>query len=97
MKNLITKKITLCALLSTFALIVFMLEGLFPPIIIPGAKMGLSNVFILLGIIILGHWYGFAILLVKVVLGSVFAGNVSGIIYSLPAGLITCIFEVFLI
>lgn len=97
MKNLMTKKITLCAIFSAFTLIVFILESLFPPIIIPGAKMGLSNVFIILGIIILGPWYGFAILLVKILLGSVFAGNISAIIYSLPAGLITCFFEVFLI
>ncbi|MDY6366972.1 MAG: Gx transporter family protein [Clostridia bacterium] len=88
MKNL-TFKITLAALFTAAALISFTIESLFPPIIIPGARLGVSNVFILLAVIILGPQYGFISLIIKCLLGSLFAGNFSAVIYSLPAGLIS--------
>ena len=93
MKNLRLKKITLCGLLCSFAVIAFTLESLFPPLILPGARMGISNVFILLCAIYLGSIYGYATLIVKILLGSIFSGNISSIIYSLPAGLISLTLE----
>ena len=93
----ITFKITLCGILSSMALIAFILEGLFPPIIIPGARLGLSNIFILLAAIILGAKYGFASLLIKTVIGSIFSGNVSSIMYSLPAGIVALTAELLLL
>jgi uncharacterized membrane protein len=41
--------------------------------------------------------YGYAVLIVKAVLGSVFSGNVSSLLYSLPAGLIALTVEVILL
>jgi heptaprenyl diphosphate synthase len=73
--------------------IAFTLESLFPPLILPGARMGISNVFILLCAIYLGSIYGYATLIVKILLGSIFSGNISSIIYSLPAGLISLTLE----
>jgi len=86
MKNSLTYKICICALLTAFALIAFILESLLPPLLIPGARLGLSNAFILLTFILLGAPYGFSALIVKCTLGSVFSGNISAIIYSLPSG-----------
>ena len=97
MNKLILRKITLCAVLSAFATITFVIENLFPPIVLPGAKMGLSNVFILLSVLLVGIRYGFITLFVKTILGSLFAGNLSSIIYSLPAGLFALIIEVILL
>ena len=97
MKNFTLRKITLCALLTAFALISFILESLFPPLILPGARMGISNVFILLSALILGSVYGYATLIIKVTLGSIFSGNVSALLYSLPAGLISLTLELLLI
>ena len=97
MKNLSVRKITTCAVLSSLALISFMLENLLPPLILPGARLGLSNIFILLSAIVLGWGYGYATLLVKVTLGSIFAGNFSAILYSLPAGLLSLSLELVLI
>ena len=91
-KNLLTK-ITLCAILSAFATITFTIENLFPPLFIPGSRMGLSNVFILLSAILLGGKYAFCTLIIKSTLGSLFAGNVSQIIYALPAGAIALSIE----
>lgn len=97
MKNKSLKKITACAILSALSILTFMLENLFPPLFIPGARMGLSNIFILLSAIVLGYGYGYAVLILKIVLGSIFSGNVSAMLYSLPAGLISLSIELSLL
>lgn len=91
------KKLATTAILSAFALIAFMIENLFPPLILPGARLGLSNVFILVAVLFLGSGYGYAVLLVKVVLGSIFSGNVSALLYSFSAGLIALTVEIVLL
>lgn len=93
----ISLKISLCGILTAAALITFMIESLFPPIILPGAKLGLSNIFILLTAIILGGRYAFISLALKTILGSVFSGNVSAIMYSLPSGAIALTVELVLL
>ena len=97
MNKSFTYKITLCAVLTAFALITFVLEGLFPPLFLPGARMGLSNIFILLTAIILGGKYAFCTLVIKTVIGSLFAGNISAVIYSLPSGAVALILELLLL
>lgn len=97
MKKENVKKIALCGILTALAVISFTIESLFPPLIIPGARMGISNIFILFAIICLGYKYGLAVMIIKVILGSLFSGNVSSLIYSLPAGLISCIIEILFI
>ncbi len=93
----ISVKLTLSGILSALALLAFMLESLFPPIILPGAKLGLSNVFILFAAIVLGGKYAYLILLVKIILGSLFSGNPSAITYSMPSGIISLTIELLLI
>ena len=90
-------KVTLCAILSALGTIAFTIEGLFPPLFLPGARLGVSNIFILLAAIILGGKYAFITLMVKTVLGSLFAGNLSMILYSLPAGAIALTVELIII
>ena len=96
MKNSV-KTIALTAVFSAFALLSFVLESLIPPIFIPGARLGLSNLFVLLALIVLGVKSAYAVFIVKIVLGSIFAGNISMIIYSLPSGVISLTFEVLLL
>ena len=93
MKNKVLYKITLTAMLSTLALLSFMLENLLPPIIFMGARLGLSNIFVLFSLIVLGPSYAFITMLVKVVLGSVFSSNPSIIIYSLPSNFLALFIE----
>ena len=97
MKNLTVKKLVLCGILSTLATLAFIIENAFPPLLLPSAKMGLSNIFILLSTLLLGWQYGFITLIVKVMLGSLFSGNLSSIMYSLPAGIISLSVEIILI
>lgn len=92
-----TKKIVSCAVLSALALVSFMIENLFPPLFIPGARIGVSNVFVLLSVIYTGAPYGLITLLTKIILGSVFSGNVSAMLYSLPSGIISFAIETLLI
>ena len=83
------KKLVISGILAAFALVAFMLENLFPPLFIVGGRIGVSNFFVLIAGIFAGFWYGFAVLTVKAVLGSVFCGNAGAILYSLPAGAIS--------
>lgn len=84
-----TRKLVLCAILSAMGTLTFVLESLFPPLILPGARLGLSNVFILLSTLFLGGRYGFATLIIKMIIGSLFSGNVSMLMYSLSAGIVS--------
>lgn len=95
-KKVTLKKITTTAILTALSIIAFTIESLFPPLFIPGAKMGLSNIFILLIAIIVGEKYAFISLITKVILGSLFSGNVSAIMYSLPSGLIALLVQIVL-
>lgn len=97
MRSTFIKKITITAVLSALSTLAFMLENLFPPLFIPGARMGISNVFILFTIVAIGYEYGFMVMTVKILLGSVFSGNLSGVLYSLPAGLLSCGVQTFLV
>lgn len=80
------KKISTLALLTALGLIMFMIESLFPPMFFPGAKMGLSNIFSLLALVMYGLPEALIVVAVRTLLGSVFAGNVSLLLYSFTAG-----------
>lgn len=80
------KKLILSGILSALALIAFMLENLFPPVFIVGGRIGIANFFVFFAGIAAGFWYGFSVLTVKAILGSILTGNAGAILYSLPAG-----------
>ena len=88
--------ITLAGILSALAAIAFFIENLFPPLFVPGAKMGLSNIFVLFALISVGKCGAFAVLSVKIVLGSLLSGNISAVMYGLPAGLVSLTAEILL-
>ncbi len=88
MGKTLLKKIAFSGVMASFALIAFMLENLLPPLLLPGARLGLSNVFILLTALLMGDVYAIGVFIVKVTLGSLISGNISAVLYSLPAGLI---------
>lgn len=96
MKSTTLKKLAVASILSALSLIAHVIESLFPPLFIPGARLGISNVFILLGLILLGKGYSFAILGVKVVLGSLFSGHFDQIIYALPSSVISLSVQILL-
>lgn len=90
-------KLALSGILTCLAIISFVIESLFPPIFLAGARIGVSNIFILICLILLGEGYAFTTLILKTVLGSLFAGNVSMLIYSLPSGALALSTEILLL
>ena len=94
-----TKRITYLALFTAVALVLHVVESALPPILAfaPGAKMGLSNVVCLVALFFLGVPEAFAVLIARCALGSVFAGNLWSLAYSLPAGLVSLTVEAVLV
>ena len=83
------KRITRDAVLSAVALIIFVVEAQLPPLApIPGVKLGLANIITVYAMFALGPKDTLAILLVRILLGSVFAGAVSAMLFSLAGGLL---------
>ncbi len=80
------KKTAALGILTALSLVVFIIENLFPPLFVPGAKMGLANIFSFAALIMYGPVEAFAVVIVRTVLGSLFAGNVSMLMYSLTGG-----------
>ena len=92
-----SKNLAKVAVLAALSLIAFLIESLFPPLFIPGAKMGIGNLFVLFALIFYGVTPAIIILAVKILLGSLFTGNISVLMYSLPAGVISFSLEVLLL
>lgn len=91
-KRFMGKKIALLGILAGLGLIAFMLESLIPVPFLPGAKLGFANIFSLLALLLYGLPEALIVVTVRTVLGSLFAGNVSMLLYSLTAGLVsTCV------
>lgn len=89
------KRITRCALFTAAALLMFMIESLFPPLMAfaPGAKLGLSNAVTLIALILLGASDAFLILIARCLLGALFTANAFSVVYSLPAGLVSLVLQ----
>lgn len=84
-----TKKLALMAMLTAASLIVFVIEAQIPaPVPVPGVKLGLANVITLVAMHLLGRREAGLILFVRIAMGSVFAGGVSGFIFSICGGVL---------
>ena len=81
-----SKRIALLAMLTALASITFIIEGLFPPLFIPGAKMGLSNIFGMLAVVLLSPLDAIILVAVRTTLGSLIVGSLSSWLYSFFAG-----------
>ena len=92
-----TKRLTLCALLCAAALTIFIIEAQLPVLVpIPGIKLGLANIITLFALVFLFPREAFLILIGRILLGAIFAGQPSTLIYSLSGGLICLICEAFI-
>lgn len=84
-----TRQLTLCAVLTALALALSYLENFIPlslAIPIPGVKLGLANVVTLFALYVLGPVQALAILFARCFLGSLFAGNMNAMIFSMMGG-----------
>ena len=90
--KLTTKQLTLCAVLTALALALSYLENFFPlslAIPIPGIKLGLANIVTVFALYALGPAQALLILAGRCLLGAVFAGNYSTILYSAAGGFLS--------
>jgi len=83
------RKLTTMAMLTAISMIVFLIEAQIPlPFAVPGVKLGIANVITLYAIWTLGRREALAILLIRVFLGNIIAGNVMAMAYSRAGGLL---------
>ena len=85
------KKLTQLALLSTVALIIFIVELRIPNLVpIPGVKLGLANIVTVYAVYRYKPSEVFLIVMVRIVLGSMFSGTALSFLYSL-GGAVCCL------
>lgn len=83
------KKMTTMALLTAAALVISLIESQIPPLVpIAGVKLGLANTVTLFALFVLSRRETLCILVMRILLGSVFSGRVSGFIYSFSGGML---------
>ena len=82
------KHVSLLGVLAALALISFMLESLIPLPLIPGARIGLGNLFITLALVWLTLPETLILLVVKCLVSAMFGSPIS-IVYSLIGGLLS--------
>lgn len=82
-----TKKLTKLSLLTAIALIIFIIELRLPSLSpIQGVKLGLANIITVYAVYQFKPSEVIMMLLVRIILGSVFSGNVSSFLYSISGG-----------
>lgn len=83
-QQLSTKKLAVLALLSTLALISFLIEGMLPVLFpyMPYAKLGVANIFIMFAILVFGVKEGIIVAVTKLLLSAMITGNIYGSLYS---------------
>ena len=83
-----TRRLVFMALLAAMALAIYAAEAQIPaPLPVPGVKLGLANVVTLVAMSVMGRREAGAVLAVRLVLGSMFSGGLSALIFSAAGGL----------
>lgn len=86
-----TKRITLCALMIALALALSYTERFIPlqmVIPLPGVKLGLANIVTLIALYLMGSRYAFAILIPRCLMGAIFGGGITGLLFSMTGGVL---------
>lgn len=90
MKN--TRKLTSLAMFTSVALILHIVEGMLPvPFAVPGVKLGLANIVSLLAIMFFNFKEVIMILSIRCIIGSMFSGSISGLLFSLTGGFLSAL------
>jgi heptaprenyl diphosphate synthase len=83
-------RIALSSVLATLALICSYIESLIPfNFGIPGIKLGLPNLVILVALYCIGAGYAFTVNIIRIVLSGLLFGGVSAMMYSLAGGILS--------
>lgn len=91
-----SKKIALIGVFIALAFIFSYIEAIFPiQIPIPGIKIGLANLVVIVSLYLLGENTAFGLAILRIVLVGFTFGNMSTLIYSLAGGLLSYIVMLF--
>ena len=89
-KNSISYKIGPAAVMTALALIVSYIEAILPfSVGIPGVKLGLANIVVVVALYRLGIKYAFTINIIRIFLAGFLFSGVFGILYSIAGGLLS--------
>jgi len=84
------RRLTTNAILISMSLILFTVEGLLPPLLLPpGAKFGLANVVTVVALYMLTEIDALIILSARIFLAGIFAGSPTVIFFSISGGLLS--------
>ena len=84
------QRMSRCAILVSLALTLSWTERLFPLqllVPLPGVKLGLANIVTLIALYLMGAGEAFIILILRCLLGAMFAGSTVSLLFSLSGGL----------
>ena len=85
-----TRRLALSAMLAALALIFSYVEALIPlPVPVPGIKLGIANLVIVMAIYKLGFRYAFTINCVRIFIAGLLFSGVFGMIYSFAGGVLS--------
>lgn len=85
-----TRHITELALYVACSLIIYIAESALPALVpIPGVKLGLANIITLIVLMRMSVGDAFLALILRIVLGSIFAGQATSFMYSLCGGILS--------
>ncbi len=86
------KKLIFLSLLVSVGLALSIIESMMPvPFVAPGAKLGLSNVVILITLVIFGFKEALTVGCLKSIIFTLATGSISSLFYSLSGSLLSCI------
>ena len=86
-----TRTIARCALMIALALVLSYTERLIPLqmlVPLPGVKLGLANIVTMIALYLLGGRSALVILVLRCILGNMFGGGVTSLLFSLTGGLL---------
>ena len=95
--NFSARRLATLGILVALSLISFTLENLLPPLFLPGAKLGLSNIFTLLTLFMFGYVDAMLLIIIRTTLGALIVGGVASLIYSLTAGVASLLVAIILV
>lgn len=91
------RRIALLSLFTAIALVLSLVDSALPPLLpVPGVRLGLANVITLILLIAARPRDAFLVLILRIILASIFAGQGMSFLYSLAGGLL-CFLVIFLL
>ena len=85
---MVSKKISLMALFTAFAVILSYIETFIPTVGIPGAKLGLANFAVIMVMYAVGNKEAFFINVIRIIIIGLFFGNMFSICFSIAGALV---------